>query len=133
MPNNMSAVMMRSALGRVRGLGTARSGLPDWWTQRVTAVALVPLGIWFVVSLLVHLGDTAQDMTHWAAIPWNTVLLLAFLFALFRHVGLGLKVIIEDYVHVVAVKVAGLLVMKAVVALLWIAATVSVLKLAFSG
>lgn len=130
---NVNGVTMRSALGRVRGLGSARSGLTDWWIQRVTAAALVPLSVWFVVSLLVHLGEAAPDMTVWAVKPWNTVLLLAFFAALFRHVGLGLKVIIEDYVHVVAAKVAGLLVMNAIVALLWIAATVSVLKLAFTG
>ncbi len=130
---NMTAVTMRSTLGRVRGLGAARSGLLEWWGQRITAAALVPLAIWFVVSLLVHLNEGASSVAHWVARPWNGVLLLALLIALFRHLGLGLKVVIEDYIHAEATKLATLLVMKAVLTLFWIAATVSVLKLAFAG
>lgn len=129
----MHVAMMRSTLGRVRGLGTARSGLLEWWGQRVTAAALVPLVVWFVVSLLLHLGQDAASVGHWVAKPWNAVLLLALLIALFRHLGLGLKVIIDDYVHGEAAKLATILVMKSVLTLFWIAATVSVLKLAFQG
>lgn len=127
----MHVVMMRSTLGRVRGLGTARSGLLEWWGQRVTAAALVPLVVWFVVSLLIHLGQDAATVGHWVAKPWNAVLLLALLVALFRHLGLGLKVIIDDYIHGEAAKLATILVMKSVLTLFWIAATLSVLKLAF--
>ncbi len=130
---NMSTVMMRSTLGRVRGLGAARSGLFEWWVQRVTAAALVPLSVWFVVSLLVHLGENASSVALWAGRPWNGVLLLALLIALFRHLGLGLKVVIEDYIHAEAAKFATLMLMKAVLTLSWIAATVAVLKLAFAG
>lgn len=130
---NMTTVMMRSTLGRVRGLGTARSGVLEWWGQRVTAAALVPLAVWFVISLLVHLGEDAPSVAHWAARPWNAVLLLALLIALFRHLGLGLKVVIEDYVHAEAAKIAMLLAMKAVLTLFWLAAAVSVLKLAFAS
>lgn len=130
---HMSTVVMRSTLGRARGLGAAKGGLSEWWSQRVTAVAMVPLVVWFVISLLVHLGQDAATVGHWVALPWNAVLLLALLAALFRHLGLGLKVVIDDYVHGEAVKLASVLVMQAVLTLFWIAATVSVLKLAFAG
>jgi succinate dehydrogenase / fumarate reductase, membrane anchor subunit len=126
-------VIMRSELGRARGLGTARSGAGHWWAQRLTAAALVPLGIWFVLALLAHLGADWAAMARWAGRPWNSVLLLALLIALFRHLALGLQVVIEDYVHGEGAKLAGVTVMKAVLALLWLAAMVAVLKLAFAG
>jgi succinate dehydrogenase / fumarate reductase, membrane anchor subunit len=125
--------IMRSELGRVRGLGTARSGAAHWWAQRLTAAALVPLAVWFVISLLAHLGAEAPAMARWAGRPWNSVLLLALLIALFHHLALGLQVVIEDYVHGEGTKLVGLAVMKGALALLWLAAVVAVLKLAFAG
>ncbi|MGH7069682.1 MAG: succinate dehydrogenase, hydrophobic membrane anchor protein [Acetobacteraceae bacterium] len=130
---DLTTVVMRSTLGRARGLGTAKSGLLEWWGQRVTAAALVPLAVWFVISLLVHLGEDAQSVGQWVAKPWNAVLWLALLLALFRHLGLGLKVVIDDYVHGEATRLATVLAMKAVLTLFWLAATISVLKIAFAG
>jgi succinate dehydrogenase membrane anchor subunit len=125
--------IMRSELGRVRGLGTARSGVGHWWTQRLTAAALVPLAVWFVISLIAHLGAGQPEMARWAGRPWNSVLLLALLIALFRHLALGLQVVIEDYVHGEGVKLVGVALMKGVLALFWLAASVAVLRLAFAG
>ncbi len=125
--------IMRSELGRVRGLGTARSGAGHWWEQRLTAAALVPLAVWFVISLLAHLGTDGAAMARWAGRPWNSVLLLALLIALFRHLALGLQVVIEDYVHGEGAKLVSVALMKGVLALLWLAAVVAVLKLAFAG
>jgi succinate dehydrogenase / fumarate reductase, membrane anchor subunit len=125
--------IMRSELGRVRGLGTARSGAGHWWAQRLTAAALVPLAVWFVISLLAHLGADGAAMARWAGRPWNSVLLLALLIALFRHLALGLQVVIEDYVHSEGAKLVSVAAMKGVLALLWLAAVVAVLKLAFAG
>ncbi|MDA8048482.1 MAG: succinate dehydrogenase, hydrophobic membrane anchor protein [Rhodospirillales bacterium] len=130
---NGGNMMMRSTLGRVRALGAARHGLADWWGQRVTAAALVPLSVWFVISLLAHRGADAAGMARWAGRPWNAVLLLALLIALFQHLALGLQVVIEDYVHGEAAKLGTLLAMKAALALLWLAAILAVLKLAFAG
>ncbi|HUC16190.1 MAG TPA: succinate dehydrogenase, hydrophobic membrane anchor protein [Acetobacteraceae bacterium] len=128
-----SGAIMRSQLGRVRGLGTARSGAGHWWAQRLTAAALVLLAVWFVLSLLAHLGADRTSTAHWAGRPWNSVLLLALLVALFQHLALGLQVVIEDYVHGEGARLTSLAVMKAVLALLWLAAVVAVLKLAFAG
>jgi succinate dehydrogenase / fumarate reductase membrane anchor subunit len=125
--------VMRSELGRVRGLGTSRSGAEHWWAQRLTAAALVPLSGWFVISLVAHLGADAAAMTRWAARPWNTVLLLALLIALFRHLALGLQAVTEDYVRGEGAKLVVTSAMKGVLALFWLAGVVAVLKLSFAG
>jgi succinate dehydrogenase / fumarate reductase membrane anchor subunit len=121
--------VMRSPLGRARGLGSAKSGVPHWWVQRVTSVALLPLTAWFVVSVLRLARVGEKQALHWAHQPVNTVLLLALVLATFHHLQLGLQVVIEDYVHPTA-RVITLVAMKGVVALLALASLVSVLKLA---
>jgi succinate dehydrogenase / fumarate reductase, membrane anchor subunit len=135
MADNGSPTVMRSLLGRARGLGSARSGTATWWAERVTSVALVPLSIWFVASMLSlhgHGGGRAA-VAHWAASPITAALLVALVLATFRHMQLGLQAVIEDYVHVEATKTISLLVMKGAVALLALLALISVLKLAFTG
>jgi succinate dehydrogenase / fumarate reductase, membrane anchor subunit len=135
MADNGSPTVMRSLLGRARGLGSARSGTETWWAERVTSVALVPLSIWFVASMLSlhgHGGGRAA-VAHWAASPITAALLVALVLATFRHMQLGLQAVIEDYVHVEATKTISLLVMKGAVALLALLALISVLKLAFTG
>jgi len=124
---------MRSTLGRVRGLGPAQGGVADWWGQRVTAAALVPLAAWFVIALLAHFGEGAPQTAAWLAGPWNAVLLLALLIALFRHLALGLQVVIEDYIQGEPARLAAVLGMKAVLGLFWLAGMVAVLKLTFRG
>lgn len=124
---------MRSLLGSVRGLGASRHGFSDWWAQRLSAAALAPLGLWFIASLLVHLHAPAAEMAHWVARPWHTVLLLALLILLFQHLYLGLKVIIEDYVRTDGNRLVVATVIKAALLLLWLAAMLSVLRIAFVG
>lgn len=124
--------MMRSALGRVRGLGTAREYFSHWWVQRLTAAALVPLSIWFVVSVIVHLHQDATAMAAWAGRPWNAVFLLALLIALFRHLYLGCQVVIEDYIRSGGLRLIVGTAIKAALVLLWLAGTVAVLKLSLA-
>ena len=91
--------VFRTPLKNVRGLGSAQSGVRHWWLQRVTAVALVPLSLWFLWMLvgLVHADYAAVR----AAIgqPVHAVLLVALVVSLFWHGALGLQVVIEDYIH----------------------------------
>lgn len=82
-----------------RGLGSAHSGVHHWWVQRVTAAALVILGIWFVILVLGLLGADYATARTTLARPWNALLMLAFVLAMFWHAALGLQVVIEDYVH----------------------------------
>jgi succinate dehydrogenase / fumarate reductase membrane anchor subunit len=121
--------VMRSQLGRVRGLGSAKSGVAHWWSQRLTAIALVPLSLWFIFSMLHLLGAPQAAVADWFAGPWTIVLMLALVLATFHHLQLGLQVVIEDYIHDDAIRLASLLAMKAVAILLAMACVVSVLKL----
>ncbi len=95
----MTAKDLRDPLKVARGLGSAHSGVHHWWVQRVTAAALIPLGIWFVVLVLRLLGADFATARFTLAQPWNALLMIAFLLAMFWHAALGLQVVIEDYVH----------------------------------
>jgi succinate dehydrogenase / fumarate reductase, membrane anchor subunit len=121
----------RSQLSRAQGLGSAKSGLHHWWAQRVTAIALLPLSLYFVVSVLMLAGASRADMAAFMAEPWNTVLYLCLIAALFYHLSLGLQVVIEDYVHKESTRMASLLLVKGAIVFCALASAVSVLKLAF--
>jgi succinate dehydrogenase / fumarate reductase membrane anchor subunit len=127
---NLSQRTLRSPLGRVRGLGAAKEGVHHWWAQRVTAVALVPLTLWFVASLLVLAGASHGEVALWAARPHNAVLLLALIGATFWHGALGLQVVIEDYIHAEGARLAAMLAMKAAMLLAGLSAALAVLKVA---
>jgi succinate dehydrogenase / fumarate reductase membrane anchor subunit len=124
---------IRTPLARVRGLGAARHGVGDWWVQRVTAVALVPLTLWLVASIVALAGADYRTVANWMGSPVTAVLLIALLLATFRHAQLGVRVVIEDYIHHEGVKIASLLAVNAILALLAIASVLSILKLVFRG
>jgi len=91
---------LRTRLSKVRGLGAARSGVGHWWLQRVTAVALVPLTLWFLVSLfVVLLTPNVVVVAEWFASPLHALLMVLLFIAAFFHAKLGVQVVIEDYVH----------------------------------
>ena len=121
--------VMRSQLGRARGLGSARSGASHWWLQRLTAVALVPLTLWFVWSVLHLVGASHEEMLGWIGGPIPLVLLIALVVASFYHLALGLQVVIEDYVANEATRLITLLLTKGVIILLALTCLVSILKL----
>lgn len=89
----------RSPLGRATGLGSARDGVDHWWLQRVTAVALVPLALWFLGSLIAVSDSDYGAVIAWLSSPSAATLMVLLLIALFYHSALGLQVVIEDYVH----------------------------------
>jgi len=124
-----ASAIMRSPLGRVRGLGSARSGTGLWWAQRLTAFALIPLSLWFICAVIRLAGLPRAAVQDWASSPLVATLLIALIAATFHHLQLGLQVVIEDYMDGRA-KLASLLVMKAAALLLALAAIISVLKLA---
>jgi succinate dehydrogenase / fumarate reductase membrane anchor subunit len=122
--------VMRSQLGRVRGLGAAGTGVGHWWAQRVTAIALLPLSLYFVASVLMLSGASRAGMAAYMGEPWNAVLFLLLIGTLFYHLSLGLQVVVEDYVHKESSKLATLLVLKGLIIFCALASAVSVLKLA---
>ena len=124
---------LQSPLGRVRGLGSAKNGTHHWWIQRVTAVALVPLTLWFAVSMIKMTGAAHSDAIAWVQLPFNAIMLLLLIIATFHHMQLGLQVVIEDYIHSEGTKLVLLLAQKLVSFALAIAAGFAVLKIAFGG
>ena len=130
MQERISINVRRSQLGRVRGAGSAKSGVHHWYAERVTAIALVPLTLWFIISMLRLAGAPYGVVVHWAGRPWNAVLLLALIVTTFYHMALGVQVVLEDYVHHRLFMGAGLLLTKAACWLLGLLGVVSVLRLA---
>lgn len=126
----IARVSLRSALGRARGLGSAKDGVAHWWAQRVTALALVPLTLWFVASVVALTGASHGEVVAWLARPHNAVLMLALIWATFWHAALGLQVVIEDYIRPEGVRLATVLAAKAAMLLMGLFAALAVLKVA---
>ncbi len=121
----------RTELGRVRGLGAAKEGVHHWWMQRVSAIALVPLTLWFVIALVAHTGADYAATRAWLGSPVTFGLMVLLIGATFYHVQLGLQVVIEDYVHREGWKIALILVTRLASLVLALAAIVALLVIAF--
>ena len=121
---------MRSPLGRVVGLGSAQDGVEHWWLQRLTAVALVPLTIWFVASIIAHTASDYERFIAWLSTPLTTTFMTLLLIAMFYHTALGLQVVIEDYVHSAA-KIPLLVAMRLGCSALAVAGIMANLRIAF--
>ena len=120
---------IRSSLASARGLGSAKTGVSHWWFQRVSAVALVPLTLWFVACLASQLGADYSSITDWLSSPLQASLLAIYLAAIFFHSQLGLQIIIEDYVHHEGAKMALLIGFQLLNILLAVAAIFSVIMI----
>jgi succinate dehydrogenase / fumarate reductase membrane anchor subunit len=120
----------RVPLSQARGLGSAKEGTGHWWTQRLTAIALVPLVLWFAWSIIGLTGADYATTHAWIAQPTNAGLLLILIYAAFYHSMLGLQVIIEDYVHVGWLEVSLMVLVRFGSIFLGIAAALAVLLIA---
>jgi len=129
----MAAPQMRSPLGRAIGLGSAKEGVEHWWRQRVTALALVPLTLWFVAAVIGLVGADHAAFVAWVRSPMPAMLLILLLVATFYHVALGLQVVIEDYIHREAMRLGTLLVMRSLCVVFAVRGIVAILKLAFGA
>ncbi len=128
--NNPSKSVMRSPLGRARGLGSAAHGAGTWKLERVTSVILLPLSLWFVYVVL-HLAHADQDTVRaFIGQPWNAVLFLLLLATMFPHIALGLRSIVEDYIRGDVAKFLLLTLINAGCVILALLGAISVLKLA---
>lgn len=96
----------RSPLGKVRGLGSAKNGTHHWWMQKITAVALIPLTIWFVASIVQMTQSDYEVVITWMNSPIVAILMTLFIITSIYHLKLGLQVIIEDYFHTEGTKMA---------------------------
>jgi len=124
---------LRSPLSRVLGSGSAKEGTHHWWLQRVTAVGLVLLGAWFLLSFAALDDYTQAALAGWAAQPMNAVLLLLAGVTLAWHSALGVQVVIEDYVHGPFLKVTALVLSRFIHIFLALAAVLAVLKIALGA
>jgi succinate dehydrogenase / fumarate reductase membrane anchor subunit len=124
---------MRSPLGRVLGLGSAKEGVEHWWRQRTTALLLVPLTLWFVISVIGLVGADRAAMVAWMHNPMAAVLMILLIAVSFYHAALGLQVVIEDYIHGEAAKLITLVVVRLLCVLFVLRGVLAVLKLAFVG
>jgi succinate dehydrogenase / fumarate reductase membrane anchor subunit len=123
---------MRSELGRARGHGvTGAPAVEHWKIERLTAIALVPLTIWFVIAVIAHLGAPQPAIVHWAGAPLNAALLLALVILTFHHTQLGLQVVIGDYIHRKSTELALTLLNKGAAFLLALLCIVAILRMAF--
>jgi len=123
---------LRSPLGTVLGTGSAKSGAHHWWLQRLTSIALVPLTIWFVVSLLSLPSLDHVTVVSWMAQSWTALFLILFILVATWHSQLGVRVVVEDYVHS-GLRTLVLVVITFIHALVAVAGVFAVLKVAFGG
>ena len=124
---------LRSDLGRARGLGSAKEGVGHWWRQRLTALALIPLSLWFVASV-VFLTDTDHaTAVAWLGSPVTLGLMVLFLGSTFYHAALGMQVVIEDYVGNHGCRTALIVLTNFACFALMVAAVISLLVIAFGG
>ena len=124
---------MTAKLNRVQGLGTAKDGTGHWWAQRVTAIALVPLALWFAVSLVMLAGQGYEATVYFLGSPVVAVLMALLLFAGFYHAALGLQVVIEDYVHSEGAKIALIMLVKFAAIVLGLGSIFAVIKISVGG
>ncbi len=124
---------LNTPLSRVSGLGSAKEGVHHWIAQRLTAIALVPLLIWFVYSLICVAGAEYTRAVAWVASPLNTVMLVLLVIAMFYHGTLGIQVIIEDYVHRKCTKIGALVALKLVMFAVATTAILAILRIALGA
>jgi succinate dehydrogenase / fumarate reductase membrane anchor subunit len=117
----------------VGGLGSAKNGVHHWWLQRLTSIALVPLTIWFTVSVLSLPSLDHVTVIAWMAQSWTALLLVLLVLVATYHSRLGVQVVVEDYVHNTGMKTLTLVVVTFAHALLAVAGVFAILKVAFGG
>lgn len=112
-----------------KSLGSAKSGVQHWIVQRVTALALIPLGVWFVGAFIILFSAPYEVAYGWLSSPWIVTLSILFIFALFYHGYLGLQVIFEDYVSHQGLKWGLIVITKMLSILMALLAIISILRI----
>lgn len=124
---------LRSPLGRVLGAGAARDGVRHWWQQRLTSIALVPLTVWFALSLLMLPSLGHATLINWMSQSSTALLLILLVLVGAWHSQLGVRVVVEDYVHGTGARTLSLVLIGFAHVLLAAAGVFAVLKVAFGA
>jgi succinate dehydrogenase / fumarate reductase membrane anchor subunit len=124
---------LRSPLGRVLGAGAAHDGVRHWWQQRLTSIALVPLTVWFVVSLLALPSLDYATLIAWMHQSSTALLLILLVLSAAWHSQLGVRVVVEDYVHGAGARTLTLVLIAFAHVLLAAAGVFAVLRVALGG
>jgi len=124
---------LRTPLSRARGLGSAKQGVHHWWAQRITAVALIPLVVWFAISLIMMSGADYFVVRAWIGSPVVMVLLTLTIVIGLHHGQLGMQEVVEDYVHNEGLKLALIVLLRFTAVFFGLAAIVAILRIGFGG
>lgn len=124
---------MRTPLGRVRGLGSAKDGTEHFWRQRLTAIANIPLVIFFVIFLISQLGNDHAEVVAAIGHPLVAIGLLAVIVSVVIHMRLGMQVVIEDYISGEGTKIALLVLNTFFSIAVGLSAIFAIMKLGFGG
>ena len=122
----------RTPLARARGLGSAKEGVHHWWAQRLTAIALIPLVVWFAISLVMLSGADYQVVRAWIGSPLVMVMLILTIGIGLHHGQLGMQVVWEDYAEG-AFRVVMIVLTKFLAVLFGLGAIVAILRIGFGG
>ena len=124
---------LRSPLAKVLGKGSAKEGVHDWWVQRLTSVALVPLTVWFVVSILSLPSLDHATVVAWMGQLWTAAFLILLVLAAAWHSQLGVRAVVEDYVHGSGAKALTLTLVTFFHVVVAVAGVLAILKVALGG
>ena len=122
----------RTPLARARGLGSAKDGLSHWWAQRLTAIALIPLVVWFAISLVMLTGADYGIVRAWIGSPLVMMLLVLTIAVGLHHAQLGMQVVLEDYTGG-AWRVTLIVLVKFIAVIFGLGATVAILRIGLGG
>lgn len=123
----------QTPLAKVKGVGAAHEGVHHWIHQRISAVALIFLGLWLVYSLACHGNDSYTDVITWLANPWTATGMFLFTIAVTYHAVLGIQVIVEDYIHSPFWRYISLLFLKLILFLIPVLSLFFLIRIAFLG
>ncbi len=123
----------RSPIGRARGYGSSKEGTSEWWAERLTAMALVPLAVWFAASMIALSGASQPEVAEWLASRRTAVVMSLLVVTCFYHLKLALTVVAEDYVHHEMIKLVSLMLINFTCIALTFVCIFSILKLAIAG
>jgi len=124
---------LRSPLAKAKGLGTSGDASNNFWIQRLTALALVPLVIWFCMSIALLPEVTYEVLVNWLQSPFNTVMMVIIVVVSFHHAQMGMQVIFEDYIPTHDIRIAAILFVKFLSYFLMALGVYSILKIALGG